>query len=494
MAGLTEQGFEKKTLDELRLELEASYRESFGVFINLIPGSVFATLIGIQADRLSSVWDLLEEVYLSRYANTAKGTSLDNVGAFTNTPRIGGARSLVFGQLFFGDVGSEITVDSMRVSVQGNPSAIFRPTQNITLVAGVNEEQKVAFADVPDAGTFTLDYKGTLTAAIDFDATDEEIEDIINAIPGLNVEVAGDFSSGFTIEFVGGSGVQPQSLFVANSLLTESGSPVAITVTKEVIGEPQGQVNMEAVDIGARQAPMGTLTVIDTPTSGVISTFNPDDAAIGRLPETDAEYRLRRRETLSVQGRASVDAIRARLLTLPDVQSVEVYENDTAATDIAGRPPKSFEAVIEGAESALIAQTIWDSKSAGIQAHGNDSDVAFDANGLERTINFSRPVNVPIYLSLDITTNSQFPANGTAIMLERILLFSEALSISENIVIYPTFVSIFNGIPGLKNIRIRIDTDPVSDTPGDPALTDNIELGEIERAQFSSTNTTINVL
>lgn len=57
---------------------------------------------------------------------------------------------------------------------------------------------------VPTEGSFHLQYSGDDTVSINFDATATDVRDALRAISGLeNVTVAGDFTSGFLVTFIG---------------------------------------------------------------------------------------------------------------------------------------------------------------------------------------------------------------------------------------------------------------------------------------------------
>jgi hypothetical protein len=78
---------------------------------------------------------------------------------------------------------------------------------------GANSIQKVTFSQIPDFGTWILDYNGQKTSALQFNATASAVQAALNALPGLSsVVVTGDYSAGFTVEFDGADGLQPQYL------------------------------------------------------------------------------------------------------------------------------------------------------------------------------------------------------------------------------------------------------------------------------------------
>ena len=85
-----------------------------------------------------------------------------------------------------------------------------------------------------------------------------------------------------------------------------------------------------AQTFGVIPAPANSMTEILTQIAGWDSITNPQAGVTGRNIETDAELRLRRASSLRVQGTATVEAIRARLLQdVPNVTSVTISENVT---------------------------------------------------------------------------------------------------------------------------------------------------------------------
>jgi uncharacterized phage protein gp47/JayE len=348
---------------------------------------------------------------------------------------------------------------------------------------------------VPDAGTFTLTYRGETTSAIAYNANAAAVQAALNALSNLSgVVVSGNFTSGFTVEFDGDDGLQPQTLLSATSSLTASLVAVDIDVTETVEGEAQGTVDCASVETGPIDCPLYTLTEIDTPVSGLDRVWNTFEVSIGRNEETDSELRLRRENTLQVAGNATVEAIRSKLLNLVGVSAAFVFENDTLVVDLDGRPAKSFEAVVQGGDDQEIADKIWEAKPAGIQTYGSSSEVVVDSQGAPHTIYFSRPTEVPIYVSIDLTIDDSFPDNGAALAQQAILDYGASLTIGDDVIVYPKLVASLNSIPGILDMIIRIDDAPVSTTPSDPAVDNNVVIAAFARAVFSAPNTDINIL
>jgi len=87
---LNENGFKRKTYDDLKGDMEQKAKEEFGSNINLSSRSPLGILIMIFAWFLSGVWKLAEKVYNSAFPNTATGHSLSRLGPYIGISRLNG--------------------------------------------------------------------------------------------------------------------------------------------------------------------------------------------------------------------------------------------------------------------------------------------------------------------------------------------------------------------------------------------------------------------
>ena len=178
-----------------------------------------------------------------------------------------------------------------------------------------------------------------------------------------------------------------------------------------------------AVNAGPVRAPAGKLTIINTPVSGWLTVTNPFDADVGLDFETDPELRTRRLEELRVQGSTTLDAIVADVEILPGVLDVRGFEN-TSGIVVEGLNPHSFEIVIwDGvspqANDNTVAQTIWNSKPAGIEPdHGLEgapaTGSALDDEGETHAVKFTRAQLTPVWATVTLTTDADYPVDGDA--------------------------------------------------------------------------------
>lgn len=193
---------------------------------------------------------------------------------------------------------------------------------------------------------------------------------------------------------------------------TSSGVAFETLADVNLIGG-SGTVAIEALESGAGgNWDTGMITVVVNPVPDVTSVTNTAPTTGGREKETDAEFRNRFDQSVAGGGAASVDALRGALLRLPAVRAATVIENTTMTMDSAGRPPKSFEAYVLGGEEQEIAEIIFATKSGGVEAHGSISKQVEDLGGLAHTVKFSRAAEVGISVSVRVTKNDQYPADG----------------------------------------------------------------------------------
>lgn len=95
MAGVTATGFDAKSLETIKAELEEEARARISTRINTSTDSPTGQLFGIFADMLAQLWELGQAVWASQYRDTAEGVSLDYVTAITGTLRRAATRSTV---------------------------------------------------------------------------------------------------------------------------------------------------------------------------------------------------------------------------------------------------------------------------------------------------------------------------------------------------------------------------------------------------------------
>ena len=116
--GLTDAGFRRPTYAELLDALEHKARELFGSRANLTVRSPLGIFLRIYAWMLNLLFSTLEDVYNSRFVDTAVGSSLYNLGRAIGL-RLLGAQKAVGYLTFYGDNGATVQEGYLAETVAG---------------------------------------------------------------------------------------------------------------------------------------------------------------------------------------------------------------------------------------------------------------------------------------------------------------------------------------------------------------------------------------
>lgn len=297
--------------------------------------------------------------------------------------------------------------------------------------------------------------------------------------------IEGTYST-VTLRCVGSQG----TIIPAGSLVKSTATNATFETVEEANIPANGEIDIAARSAvkGALLAPAGTLTKIDSPIFGWQTVTNLLDAAPGRNEETDEQLRLRRRASTSTPGQAIVDAMYGALTNIPEVRQAKVYENDQDVIDANGLPPHSIYCIVEGGADADILDTIWLKKTAGTTTHGTTAGQVTDSMGNPHTLNFSRPTDVNVWVTVNLHTRPGWPTDGAQRITNALTAWAVAnQSIGEE-VIHSRLFDPVNSIPGHSIDSLYIGT------AANPAGTANIAVPFDGLARFDSTRIVVNVL
>lgn len=242
---------------------------------------------------------------------------------------------------------------------------------------------------------------------------------------------------------------------------------------------------------GPLEIPENTFTRILTPQAGWISVDNPSIGIVGRNQETDAELRLRRARSTGTNSQNMIDSLKGRVANIPGVLNSDVIENKTDVVDGNGLNPHSFEVVVIGGDSNVIAQTIWETYPFGIGWQGNTSGIAIDKQGTLQTVPFTRAVATPIYVAVHRTPRAGYPADGDAQIKANIVEYAQGTLVpgrgffmGDTVVLTELYTPI-NAVDNLDIVDVFIGLAPA------PVGTVNIPLTIRQYPLFSAVNITV---
>lgn len=112
----------------------------------------------------------------------------------------------------------------------------------------------------------------------------------------------------------------------------------------------------QAAKPGAVISGIGTINVPVTVVLGVTSINNPAvNIVTGANEESDSLLRVRRQKSVTMPSQGYLAALLATLNNIPGITESFIFENNGDATDSAGVPSHSIQAVIEGTPTAPIS-------------------------------------------------------------------------------------------------------------------------------------------
>ncbi|MDY3115991.1 MAG: baseplate J/gp47 family protein [Sutterella sp.] len=179
-------------------------------------------------------------------------------------------------------------------------------------------------------------------------------------------------------------------------------TPLGVTIG----ASGQAIVQFAAVDHGALIVQPNTVTDIVTTVPGWNSVTNPAAGVTGRDRESDAEYRSRASESVSINAHSTVDSILANVAALTGVIDCAVLENvgdepiERFGVTIGGH---SIAICVAGGEDTAIADVIYRKKDAGCGTSGNTvistTDPNYSASRYEYRI--VRPKVTNLYIQVE---------------------------------------------------------------------------------------------
>lgn len=356
--GLTPAGLTTPTLEQIKSELEDSFRASLGADVDTSPNSVLGKLVEVFAQRERAQWTIVEAAYGARSPSTATAAALTVLAELTGTKRRGAVRG--------------------------------RVTLRVRLAAGAALPSGSTAAVRGDASNLWR----TVADAANYGATEASID-----------------------------------------------------------------VVAESVTAGYFEARANTITQIMSPTAGWLSVVNLDDAEPGREVESDAELRERRKRELSMPGTCTVPAIEADLMNperLLDektstlaaaeiaviqsaIRDVRVETNRSAWPDAQGRPPHSFETIVQLARiidpgqlalaRAAIGAILANRSPAGVTWHGTQSAEFTADDGTTETVRWSESTYAPVRVDVVFPRGVRRPTD--AAIRNAVLAYGSTLRIGS---------------------------------------------------------------
>jgi uncharacterized phage protein gp47/JayE len=484
MAGLTREGLEIKTQDEV---LNDNRIRASNLFADLVPAGdivdvgangTIGRLIGVVSPAEASMWEAIQQVYNSFNPATAIGIALDNVIALSGISRLVAqptrAQVILEGTTniaISSPLGKAYSSTTQRVFSILNP-VILSPMS----ASGIG----IVPITVADSTNYTFSYSLDGVNYIDtvynsgIGATSSSI------LAGLKTNVDLILGGVFTTYY------QDGRLFITR---TDPFQVADFTVSVNLRIEKVRKLGIAVDDIvGAFPQQAMSIDTISVPIPGWDSILNPISATTGRLVETDEELRERFRNSKFFQSQNILEALLDALRNVDGVSDVVVYENDTDAPDVNGVPGHSFLPIVLGGLPSDIGNTIWQNKPTGIPSVGDTTVQIADSQGFLHNISYKRPTEIPIYITVSISNAGGLAGDAQAQIRQNIENYGESNYFIGDDVIYSRFYTPINSVPGHMVNSLFIGTSP------SPTDTANIEIDFDAVATFNPANIIVNLV
>ena len=241
------------------------------------------------------------------------------------------------------------------------------------------------------------------------------------------------------------------------------------TVTIPSAGELA--VTATAKEAGAITAQAGTITQISTPVYGWATVANAAAATPGAPVETDAALRVRQSNSVALPSQTVIEGIVGAVQSVTGVTRVKAYENDTSTTDSDGLLAHSIALMVEGGNSAEIAEAIARKKTPGVYLWGSTAVTIPDDYGLSQTVRYSAPAMVPISISIGLTALPGYTSSIGDEIKAALVDYIKNLDIGQDVIITRLYVPAqLSGAADATKYEITSLTAAIK--PGSPGTSD----------------------
>ena len=478
---LTSSGWVARRFPQIFSELQTQLRNNIDPNLDVSVSSVAGQLTAIFGAAIASLEDLAQAVYDSGNKDKAEGKNLDDLAALIGVSRIGASQATGAVTLT-GSVG--ITVPQNTIFSDANTKDRYLLLVDVDLIPSDCVFTDLTPTKVLPSTAYALNVNG-----ITYTYTSSSSPSVASIVQGIEGVLATSTDPSFVVRNRDNVALEIESSDYSQYPLQVLPSTLFGFISVKAVGE------IVSVEEGLPSVQTGAIRIIDTPVLGLTAVYNNAPTQPGRVVETDEELRERMGQSVQIAGKATVPAIEAALKNVSGVSFAKVFENISIFSDVSGRPPKSFEAVVQGGLDSAIGNTIFDTKPAGIESYGNTTVIVEDLSGNMQAVKFSRPVVQYIHMRVTYSLYDEevFPSTGVEAIKNAIVNKGATLGVGEDVIGKRFYGDIYSAVAGIEdlNILVGVTSDP-NDLPSSYAAV--VPIGETQISDFATTRISVNVL
>lgn len=461
----TEEGFYRPNLSEVIDDVGVDMKDTFGEVLNIGDNSRAGLLVKVQAGREFKVWQQLESVYTSQTKNGAEGGFLDELYAYQGVTRngktFGSGNTIVETDSTSSDL-AEITIGTLFNSTTGIQYASetsrtmsdyvrgFKIT-GTTLQVGTYTLTVTNSANVTTAATYALVSNSDADRTTFFNNLKTFFD---TALPDDTATTLVDTTVGNVSFYVGFSFVTP------NYLLVGTTDVFKLKFGTLRIGNRFSVSSTLATEKGYNPLAANNIISMTPVPTGFVSVTNIENFFSGSDTETDAEFAVRAEAQSDAPTTSTRPAILAALLAIDTVVGASLDKVVDLGTGVV-----TVEPILFGGETAIIAQTLYNTQPINNQYIGDISYSILTEDGKTETIKFSRGVDLNMSVRVEYK-----PLNGIPLStVEQEAIKISVEGVNSNVAVGGT---VFNGqLAGAVFditpqrfqqlvVKIKLETDP----------------------------------
>lgn len=224
--------------------------------------------------------------------------------------------------------------------------------------------------------------------------------------------------------------------------------------SKQSDGSYQATGDIQCIDAGSLgNTAAGTVTIMSNPDDNVLSVTNPSAIGGGQDDESDEDFRKRIITESKSTESATINGLETALLGLSGVRQVKVEtvsESDNSENSVY--------IYCLGGDKNAIAQTIAQHVALGVQLKGDVTEQVADYTGQLRDYSFSFAQELPIYATVEVTTNTAWDSdNGPSQIQSAVADYINTLNMGDTVRWTKAYPDIYN-VNGVEEADVKIGT------------------------------------
>lgn len=425
--GLNDYGYEYPALSDIIEETKKSFKDTFGQNFNTETNSVADKMITLLSEREYQLWLLGGMIYSAQTIQGAEGIYLDNLLSQRGIYRNGKTKSTGQVQLYLDKTLPYNTTFSAQTYSLNSGDFVF---ENDVVISGNISGHRILNSDLLITN-YTMSIFNATTATVNtftYSLTSKTPGSTVlnNFLLALkNFIVNNTISSNQDRIFIDTASGSIYIGYDADLNFVGLNNNIDFKIYP-IVGTRVVQADVVAVEAGLKPVGISGINSISPTPTGFISIGNIAQFSGGSDSETDAEYKTRALQAVSSSGSSTRPAIIAKLLSVPGVQRIKIFNNPTPVTDSFGVPPYKFIPVVYGGTTEDISEALYSVIAASNNTWGETSYIITTEDGQTERIYHTKASVVQLSVRIKYKT-----VNGKILSSDEQLLINTAI---ENLV------------------------------------------------------------